>query len=60
MDDAGEKAAKQIQKKCERMFNVYQIEPLEGKEDVGDMTVGEINEHLKPKLERYKLWDNIS
>ena len=44
-DDAGAKAAEQIEKKCERMFNVYHFEPIESREDPGAMTVEEIDEH---------------
>lgn len=59
-DTAGEKAARQVEKKCERMFNVHQLQPIEAREDVGDMTVEEIDEHLKPELERHRLWHNDS
>ena len=55
-DEPGLKAAKQIEKKCERMFNIYHMEPLKSRSDVGDMTVEEINDYLKPQLERNRLW----
>ena len=46
-DDAGKKAAKQIVKKCGRRFNYYR--PEISKKDVGEMTIEQIHEEIKPK-----------
>lgn len=48
-DEAGEKAASQIMKKCGRRFNYYR--PTISKKDVGDMSIKEIKEELLPQLE---------
>tara|TARA_R100000008_G_scaffold15804_1_gene7751 strand:+ start:2887 stop:3945 length:1059 start_codon:yes stop_codon:yes gene_type:complete len=50
-DKAGEKAKASIKKKCERNFNIVEVD-LSTK-DVGEMSVEQINKELKPKLERY-------
>ena len=50
-DKAGEKAKISIKKKCERNFNIVEVD-LSTK-DVGEMSVEQINKELKPKLERY-------
>ena len=50
-DEAGEKARRSIRKKCERIFNIVEID-LSTK-DVGEMSVEQINEELKPKLKGY-------
>ena len=50
-DDAGAKAKKSIKQKCERLFNI--IEPTFDKKDVGDMSIEEINETIRPQLEGY-------
>lgn len=47
-DDAGEKAAKQIVKKCGRRFNYYR--PTIDAKDVGDLTVKQIQEQLLSQL----------
>ena len=48
-DEAGKKARVSIRKKCKRTFNILEID-LSTK-DVGEMSVEQINEELKPKLE---------
>ena len=50
-DEAGNKAKKSIKKKCERIFNIVELD-LQTK-DVGEMSVEQINSELKPKLEGY-------
>ena len=50
-DEAGKKARMSIRKKCERTFNILEID-LSTK-DVGEMSVGQISKELKPKLEGY-------
>ena len=50
-DEAGKKARKSIRKKCERIFKILEIE-LPTK-DVGEMSVEQINDELKPQLEGY-------
>ena len=50
-DEAGKKARQSIRKKCERIFNIVEID-LSAK-DVGEMTISQINEELKPKLKDY-------
>jgi len=52
-DDAGKKAAQQIVKKCGRRFNYYR--PQISKKDIGEMTIKEIHEELKPQLKGYNL-----
>ena len=52
-DDAGKKAAKQIVKKCGRRFNYYR--PEISKKDIGEMTIEQIHEELKPQLEKDNL-----
>ena len=47
-DEAGEKAYKQIVKKCGRRFNYYR--PRISSKDVGDMTVKQVKEELEPQL----------
>ena len=49
-DDAGNKAYDKIIKKCGRRFNY--LRPTISTKDVGDMTVEQIQEHLKPQIER--------
>lgn len=48
-DEAGKKASKNIQDKCERLFNMYY--PTLKSKDVGDMSVEDINQYLKPQLD---------
>tara|TARA_B100001113_G_C21074154_1_gene606856 strand:+ start:124 stop:1104 length:981 start_codon:yes stop_codon:yes gene_type:complete len=48
-DEAGEKAYKQIVKKCGRRFNYYR--PSISTKDVGDMTIEQIHEELDPQLQ---------
>ena len=52
-DDAGKKAATQIQKKCERTYNIKNIDISYS--DIGEMTIEEINTEIKPLIERYGL-----
>ena len=49
-DEAGHRAADQIIKKCGRRFNYFR--PTIPTKDVGDMSVEQIQEHLKPQIER--------
>lgn len=50
-DSAGEKAKQSIRKKCERTFNIVEINLVA--KDVGEMTIEQINGELKPKLREY-------
>ena len=50
-DEAGDKARQSIRKKCERIFNIVEID-LSTK-DVGEMNIEQINKELKPKLKGY-------
>jgi len=50
-DEAGKKARTSIRKKCDRIFNILEVD-LSTK-DVGEMSVDQINTELKPKLEGY-------
>lgn len=50
-DDVGKKAKKEIVDKMSRSFNI--ITPTFATKDVGEMTVDEINKHLKPQLQGY-------
>lgn len=48
-DDAGNKAAEQIIKKCGRRFNY--IRPTWSTKDIGDLTVEQIKEEILPQLQ---------
>ena len=48
-DEAGDKAKQSIIHKCDRLFHI--ICPEFSKDDIGEMTVAEINEEIKPQLE---------
>ena len=48
-DEAGAKAEQSIINKCDRLFHI--ICPEFSKDDIGDMTVDEINKEIKPQLE---------
>jgi len=50
-DQAGEKAYHQIMNKCSRRFNYFR--PIIPTKDVGEMTLEQIEEHLKPQIERF-------
>lgn len=50
-DQAGEKAYHQIVNKCGRRFNYFR--PVIPTKDVGEMTLEQIDEHLKPQIERF-------
>ena len=50
-DEAGLKAKKSIRQKCDRLFNI--IEPVFDKNDIGDMSIEEINETIKPQIQGY-------
>ena len=52
-DTAGQKAAKQIIKKCGRRFNYYR--PVLSTKDVGDMDIDTIHQELKPQLQEVNL-----
>lgn len=47
-DDAGEEARKQIQKKCEKIYNIQHIRV--SKNDIAELTVDEINEEIKNRI----------
>jgi len=47
-DEAGEKAAKQIVKKCGRRFNYYR--PTLDAKDVGDLAIQELQQQLISQL----------
>lgn len=49
-DEAGNKAAEQIMKKCGRRFNYIRPEMPEGVKDIGDLTVEQIKEIIYPQL----------
>jgi 5S rRNA maturation endonuclease (ribonuclease M5) len=49
-DEAGRKAAEQIQTKCQNTYRVYI--PKFNASDIGEMTVEQINEEIKPFLEK--------
>ena len=46
--EAGQKAKEKISQQCDRMYNIQFVD-LQQK-DVGDMSVEEINNHIKPQL----------
>mgnify|MGYP003642920946 FL=1 len=48
-DESGEKARSLIKEKSDRLFNIF--EPTIENNDVGDMTIQEINDILKPQLQ---------
>ena len=47
-DEAGQKAKEKISQQCDRMYNVKFVDLPQ--KDVGDMSVEEINTHIKPQL----------
>lgn len=49
-DEAGKKAAEQIKKKCENTYRIFI--PQISKNDVGEMTVEEVNNEIKSTLEK--------
>ncbi len=49
-DEAGQEAAAQIQKQCERIYNIYNI--IINKKDVGAMTVDEIKQEIIPHIKK--------
>ena len=49
-DDAGQKAAEQIKKKCQNTYRIFM--PNISKNDVGDMTQQEINDEIKEYIQR--------
>ena len=48
-DEAGDKARQSVIQKCDRLFHI--ICPSYSKDDIGDMSVFEIEEEIKPQLE---------
>jgi DNA primase len=50
-DGAGQNAKEKIRKKCSNLFNIIDIEIPAN--DVGEMSIEEIGEHLKPQLKGY-------
>jgi hypothetical protein len=49
-DSAGQEAAERIKDKCRNLYRVYNIVP--SKNDLGDMTVMEINQEIKPQVQK--------
>jgi DNA primase len=49
-DEAGQKAAEQIKSKCQNTYRIFI--PQISKPDIGEMTSAEINNEIKPLLER--------
>lgn len=47
-DEAGESARQQIEKKCSKIYNIQHIRV--SKNDIGDMTIDEINNEITSKL----------
>ena len=52
-DEAGNKAAQQIVKKCGRRFNYIRPEMPKDVKDIGDLTVEQIKELILPQLEKF-------
>jgi len=52
-DEAGNKAAEQIMKKCGRRFNYIRPEMPKDVKDIGDLTVEQIKELILPQLEKF-------
>ncbi|NBW09728.1 MAG: toprim domain-containing protein [Caulobacteraceae bacterium] len=50
-DEAGQKAAQQIYAKCNRIYNIANIE-IKDYEDIGEMKIEEINQIIKPQIEK--------
>ena len=50
-DGAGQNAKEKIRKKCSDLFNIIDVDIPAN--DVGEMSIKEINEHLKPQLKGY-------
>lgn len=50
-DDAGESARVQIDKKCSKIYNIKHIRI--SKNDIGDMSIEEINREIKPNIGIY-------
>jgi len=50
-DDAGKKAAQQIRSKCEKTYNIINIDI--SSQDVADMTLDEINQQIIPQIKDY-------
>ena len=48
-DDAGKKAAENVHKKCERTYNIVDVQI--DYPDIATMTVEQIQEFIKPRLE---------
>lgn len=49
-DDAGAKAAQQIKEKCQNTYRIYT--PQISKNDIGEMTTGEIDKQIKEYIQR--------
>lgn len=56
-DEAGQKSRSTIERKCNRLFNIHHIY-LE-KNDIGDMTVSEVQEKFEPFLEEVKARNHV-
>lgn len=52
-DDAGRKAAENVNKKCHRIYNIHNI--VISKDDVGSMSVDEIKNEIVPQIESFKI-----
>lgn len=51
-DEAGRKAAEQIKNKCQNTYRIFI--PNISKNDIGDMSITEIHQELKPQLDKIK------
>lgn len=49
-DEAGQKASEQIKQKCQNTYRI--IRPTISKNDIGDMSIEEINTEIKPILDK--------
>lgn len=49
-DEAGQKAAEQIDQKCKNTYRI--LRPLISKNDIGEMSIAEISQEIKPILDK--------
>jgi hypothetical protein len=54
-DIAGDKGKTNIEEKCKRTYNIRHIDIGEEYPDVAEMTVEEINNKVKPIIERFNV-----
>jgi len=52
-DEAGKKASEQIKDKCKNTYRIYQ--PTIEANDIGEMSIEEINNQIRPLLEKIQL-----